>query len=343
MVNEIFHNVSGPISITEIAKLINAKIYHLNKKRLSIYGASDVDNAIDGEITFITFKNTIGKLKKSFASACIVNEYDKNNIPKNMVCLEVKDAHVAFAIVAQKFYPQDKFIPKISKLSSMPDSYLRSTTIRVEDFVVIEEDVIIEKNVSIGAGSFIGKGVKIGANSRIGKNVTIECAEIGKNVLIYSGVRIGQSGFGFAPSSEGHIKIPQVGNVIIGNNVEIGSNSCIDRGSNGSTFIGDGTYIDNLVHVAHNVKIGKFCAIAGQVGIAGSTIIEDYCMFGGQVGIGGHITVGKGSQAGGQAGITKSLEAGSKVSGTPAIPLKQYHRQALKLKQIVKGKGNKYG
>ena len=340
MVNENFHNVSGPFSIVEIAKLINAKIYNLKNENLSISGASDVDNAMEGEITFIIFKNTIGKLKNSFASACIVNEYDKNSIPKNMVCLEVSNAHVAYARVAQKFYPKDKFIPKISKLSSMPDNYLKSTTIRVEDFVVIEEGVIIEKNVSIGAGSFIGKGVKIGANSTIGKNVTIECAEIGNNVLIYSGVRIGQSGFGFAPSSEGHIKIPQVGNVIIGNNVEIGSNSCIDRGSNGPTSIGEGTYIDNLVHVAHNVNIGKFCAIAGQVGIAGSAIIEDYCMFGGQVGIGGHITVGKGSQAGGQAGITKSLDAGSKVSGTPAIPLTQYHRQALKLKKIIKGKGN---
>ena len=127
---------------------------------------------------------------------------------------------------------------------------------------------------------------------------------------------------------------------MIGNNVEIGSNCCIDRGSYGPTSIGEGTYIDNLVHVAHNDSIGKHCAIAGQVGIAGSAVVEDYCMFGGQVGIGGHITIGKGTQAGGQAGITKSLEAGSKVSGTPAISLGQYHRQALKLKQLTSGKGN---
>jgi UDP-3-O-[3-hydroxymyristoyl] glucosamine N-acyltransferase len=312
----------------------------LNKGDFLVYGAADVENAQKGEITFIIFNKTLGKLKNSKASACIINKYDNINFPKNMVCLEVKDAHAAFAKVSQKFYPSEKLVPKINKYSSIPSIYRNSKTIRIDAFVVIEDEAIIEDNVWIGSGSFIGKGVKIGANTRIASNVSIECAEIGQNVIIYSGVRIGQSGFGFAPTANGHIKIPQVGNVIIGNNVEIGSNCCIDRGSYGSTSIGDGTYIDNLVHVAHNVTIGKFCAIAGQVGIAGSAIIKDYCMFGGQVGIGGHITIGKGTQAGGQAGITKSLEAGSKVSGTPAISLSQYHRQALKLKQLTRRKGN---
>ena len=339
MVNEIFHNIAGPFSVNEIAKLVNAKIYNLKKQNLSIYGAADVDNAIKGEITFISINNTIKKLNNSSASACIINKYDKINIPKNMVCLEVDNAHEAFAMVTQKFYPEEKFIPQVSKFASIPKKYMEPFLIKVDPFVFIEEGAIIEKNVTIGAGSFIGKGVKIGENTKIGSNASIECAEIGKNVLIYSGVKIGQSGFGFAPSKNGHIKIPQVGNVIIGNNVEIGSNTCIDRGSHGSTSIGEGTFIDNLVHVAHNVSIGKHCAIAGQVGIAGSAVIEDYCMFGGQVGIGGHITIGKGSQAGGQAGITKSLIAGSKVSGTPAIPLTQYHRQALKLKKLIRGKG----
>ena len=338
MVNEIFHKVAGPFSINEIAKLINAKIYNLKDKKLFIHGAADVDNATSGEITFISFNNTLTKLNNSPAAVCIVNKYNEK-IPENMVCLEVDNAHAAFAMVSQKFYPQEKFIANVSKLSSIPKKYMDHFLIRVDPFVFIEDGAVIEENVSIGAGSFIGKGVKIGKNSKIGSNVSIECAEIGRNVLIYSGVKIGQSGFGFAPSKKGHLKIPQVGNVVIGDNVEIGSNSCIDRGSHGSTFIGEGTFIDNLVHIAHNVSIGKYCAIAGQVGIAGSAVIEDYCMFGGQVGIGGHITIGQGSQAGGQAGITKSISPGSKVSGTPAMPLSQYHRQALKLKQIIRGKG----
>ncbi len=339
MVNKIFHNLSGPFNINDIAKLISAKVFNIKDNNLLIYGAADVDNAINGEITFISISNTLNKLHNSKASACIVNKYDEKIIPNNMICLEVDNAHLAFAIIAQKFYPQEKFVPKISESSNIPKIYRNSLYIRVEPYVYIEEGAIIEKNVWIGSNSFIGKGVKIGENTRIGSNVSIECAEIGKNVLVYSGAKIGQSGFGFAPSKNGHIKIPQVGSVVIGDNVEVGANTCIDRGSHGITSIGEGTYIDNLVHIAHNVSIGKYCAIAGQVGIAGSAVIEDYCMFGGQVGIGGHITIGKGVQAGGQAGITRNLDAGSKVSGTPAIPLSQYHRQALKLKQLIRGKG----
>jgi len=338
MINTNFHNICGPFTVDVLSKIINAKIYNADDGKL-INGAADVDNAKKGDITFIAFNNTLAKLKDSNASACIVNKYHESIIPHNMVCLEVNDPHAAYAIIAQKFYPKDNFIPRISEKSDIPEKYKYSKTIRIDPYVVVEDNTVIEDNVWIGSGCYIGNGVKIGNGIRIHSNVTIECAEIGENVLLYTGVRIGQSGFGFAPSIHGHIVIPQVGKVVIKNNVEIGANSCIDRGSYGPTIIGEGTFIDNLVHIAHNVKIGKFCAIAGQVGVAGSTTIEDYCMFGGQVGIGGHLTVGKGSQAGGQAGITKDLEAGSKVSGTPAIPLTQYHRQSLLLKKLIKNKG----
>ena len=338
MINTNFHNITGPYRLEEIAKLINAKIYNSDNELL-ISGAADVDNAKKGDITFITFNSTLNKLKASRASACIVSKYCASSIPDGMVCLEVSDPHTAYAIIAQKFYPKDKFIPKISDKSELPDKYKSSKNIRVDPYAVIEKDAVIGENVWVGSGSYIGRGVIIGNGTRIHSNVTIECAEIGDNVLIYAGARIGQKGFGFAPSAKGHSVIPQVGKVIINKNVEIGANSCIDRGSYGATVIGEGTFIDNLVHIAHNVQIGKFCAIAGQVGIAGSATIEDYCMFGGQVGVGGHIKIGKGSQAGGQAGITKSLEEGSKVSGTPAVPLKQYHRQSLLLKKLIINKG----
>ena len=338
MINSDFHNILGPYPLEKLAKFINAKICNANNKIL-ISGAADIDNAKKGDITFIAFNNTLSKLKKSYASACIIKKYDENFVPSRMVCLEVKDPHAAYAIIAQKFYPRDNFIPKISVKSEVPDKYKLSRTIRIDPYAVIAEDTVIEDNVWIGSGSYIGKGVKIGFGTRVHSNVTIECAEIGENVILYTGVRLGQSGFGFAPTAEGHINIPQVGKVVIENNVEIGANSCIDRGSYGSTIIGEGTFIDNLVHIAHNVKIGKYCAIAGQVGIAGSTSIDDYCMFGGQVGIGGHINIGKGTQAGGQAGITKDLKEGSKVSGTPALPLVQYHRQSLMLQKLIKKKG----
>ena len=344
MVNNSFHNVAGPFSLEILAKLVNGKIYDGSKNndfgsdKYLIYGASDIDNAKKDHITFISIKKTIAKIKNSKALACIVDKYNPKYFPSNMVCLEVKDPHIAFATISQKFYPDMIVKPKISKNCEIADSCNLSDTVRIDSYTVIEDNVNIGKNVWIGNGCYIGKNVKINDNTRIMSNVTIECAEIGSNVLIYPGVRIGQRGFGFAPSKYGHIRVPQVGKVIINNNVEVGANSCIDRGSFGDTIIGEGTYIDNLVHVAHNVKIGKHCAIAGQVGIAGSAVIDDYCMFGGQVGIGGHIKIGKGVQAGGQAGITKNLKDGSKVSGTPAISLNDYHRQSILLKKIIKDK-----
>ena len=342
MINNNFHTVAGPFSLEILAKLVDAKICGNNKglscDKYLIYGAADVENAKNGYITFISIKKTLGKIKNSQASACIVNKYSPEYFPRNMICLEVSDPHIAFAKISQKFYPEIIFNAKISKNCEISDKSKLDKSVRVDSYSVLEDNVSIGKNVWIGNGCYIGKDVKINDNTKIMSNVSIECAEVGSNVLIYSGVRIGQRGFGFAPSKNGHIKVPQVGKVIIENNVEIGANSCIDRGSFGDTIIGEGTFIDNLVHIAHNVKIGKHCAIAGQVGIAGSAVIDDYCMFGGQVGIGGHIRVGRGVHAGGQAGITKSLEDGSKVSGTPAIPLNNYHRQALLLKNLIKNK-----
>ena len=338
MLHNSFHKVMGPYSIANLASLVNAKVYNNDPKAL-IKGAADIDNASEGYITFISIKKTLNKLKKSNASACLINKYDPDYFSNNMIYLEVSDPHVAFALISQKFYPTESVIPKISKNCEISDRNIYNNSIRVDSYSVIEEKVTIGSNVWIGSNCFIGKGVIIGDGTRVLSNTSIECAEIGKNVLIYSGVRIGQKGFGFAPTKSGHVPIPQLGIVKIEDNVEIGANSCVDRGSYGDTIIGKGTFIDNLVHIAHNVKIGKYCAIAGQVGIAGSAVIDDYCMFGGQVGIGGHINVGKAVQAGGQSGITKSVKAGSKVSGTPAVSLNDYHRQAILLNKLTKSKG----
>jgi len=339
MLHNSFQKVMGPYSIANLASLVNAKV-HNNDSKVLIKGAADIDNASEGDITFISIKNTLDKLKKSNASACLIDKFDPDYFSNNMTCLVVNDPHAAFAMISQKFYPVESVIPKISKNCEISDMSYYDSSIRVDSYSIIEEKVTLGSNVWIGSNCFIGKGVSIGDGTRILSNTSVECAEIGKNVLIYNGVRIGQKGFGFAPTKSGHISIPQLGMVKIEDNVEVGANSCIDRGSYGYTIIGKGTFIDNLVHIAHNVIIGKYCAIAGQVGVAGSAVIDDYCMFGGQVGIGGHINIGKGVQAGGQSGITKSVKPGLKISGTPAVSLNDYHRQAILLNKLTKkGKG----
>ena len=161
MINTKFHNICGPFKVEVLSKLINAKIYNADYKRL-INGAADVDNAKKGDITFIAFNNTISKLKISNASACIVSKYHENIIPHEMVCLEVNNPHAAYAIIAQKFYPPDSFVPRISKTSIIPEKYKNSNTIRIDPYVVVEDNAVIEDNVWIGSGSYIGNGVKIG-------------------------------------------------------------------------------------------------------------------------------------------------------------------------------------
>tara|TARA_B100000686_G_scaffold355327_1_gene472721 strand:- start:9399 stop:10430 length:1032 start_codon:yes stop_codon:yes gene_type:complete len=341
MKNNKFHKPVGPFSLFILAELVGAKIFNYKKsdEEKLVYDAADIDNAQEGFITFVNVDSTLHKIKSSRASVCLVKKYNVKHFHSDLICLEVDDPHSAFGLISQKFYPDILVEPLISKNCEISDKSKCSKLIRVDSYSVIEEGVKIGDNVWIGSGCYIGKGVEIGENTRIMSNSSIECAIIGKNVLIYHGVKIGQRGFGFAPTKSGHVKIAQVGRVVVQDNVEIGANTCVDRGSYGDTIIGMGTYIDNLVHIAHNVKIGKHCAIAGQVGIAGSSVIDDFCMFGGQVGIGGHINIGKGVQAGGQAGITKSLLSGSKVSGTPAIPLNDYHRQSILLKRLIKNKG----
>jgi UDP-3-O-[3-hydroxymyristoyl] glucosamine N-acyltransferase len=180
----------------------------------------------------------------------------------------------------------------------------------------------------------IAQNVEIGDQSVIGANASISHALIGANVRIYPGVRIGQDGFGFAIDPAGHVKVPQLGRVIIGDSVEIGANTTIDRGAGPDTHIGQGSWIDNLVQIGHNVKIGRGCVIIAQTGVAGSTVLEDYAVLAAQVGVAGHLTIGMGARIGAQSGVMRDVAAGSEVMGAPAMPAKQFMRQVAMLRKM---------
>ncbi len=240
--------------------------------------------------------------------------------PEGLICLVSNSPYKAYALAAQMFYPvhaEEGFI---------------------SPHAVIGEGAEIGENTVIEAGAVIGENVKIGKNCRIGANSTISHAVIGDYTRIYPGARIGQDGFGFAIDPAGHVKVPQLGRVIIGNHVEIGANSCIDRGAGPDTVIGDGTWIDNLVQIGHNVKIGRGCILIAQSGIAGSTVLEDYAVIAAQAGVAGHLRIGMGAQVGAQAGVMRKVSAGEKVLGSPAQPVKEYMRQVAVLKKLVKNK-----
>jgi UDP-3-O-[3-hydroxymyristoyl] glucosamine N-acyltransferase len=208
--------------------------------------------------------------------------------------------------------------------------------VRVEPGAVIGAGAEIGRGTVIAAGAVVAVRAAIGRDCFVGSHATVQHALIGNRVVIHAGARIGQDGFGFALGVRGHAKVPQIGRVIIQDDVEIGANTTIDRGGNRDTVIGEGTKIDNLVQIGHNAEIGRHCIIVAQVGIAGSTRIGDFVALGGQAGIAGHVDIGDGAQIGAQSGVHGNVPAGARYGGYPASPMKDWIREVAALRRLAK-------
>jgi len=247
-----------------------------------------------------------------------------------------------FAAALQLFYP-DAMMPKAA-MARVGDPPIHPTA-RIEEGVKIETGAIIGREAQIGRGTTIAGGalvgyrVTIGRGGYVGPGASVTHALIGDRVILHAGVRIGQDGFGFAMGPGGHLKVPQIGRVIIQDDVEIGANTCVDRGALKDTVIGEGTKIDNLVQIGHNVVIGRHCVIVGQVGISGSAELGDFVVMGGQSGTVGHIKVGAGAQIAGASHPKEDVAPGARVGGTPAVPLTEWARQLALLKRLTQREG----
>jgi len=327
-----FFKNCGPFSANDLAEHTQSKI--IGDATVKVTDINTLESAKSGEISF--FSNS--KYKRAFAqtkaSVCICDDASIELAPRGMTLLVNSNPYAAYALVTQKFYKPLPAQATIAKTAVLDASASIGVKTHISDFAVIGRNVKIGSNCFIGANTVLCDGVSIGDNTKIMHNVTISHTLIGNNCAIYSGCRIGQDGFGYAPSSLGITKVEQLGRVVIGNHVEIGANSTIDRGAIEDTIIGDGTKIDNLVQIGHNVQIGRNCFIVAQVGIAGSVIIEDGVMIGGQSGIAGHLTIGKGCMLAAKSGIMSDLEPGSTVGGSPAVPVKQWLRITAMLKKM---------
>ena len=233
-------------------------------------------------------------------------------------------------------------IPRRRPVRASTRSAVIADTARVDPSAEIGPYVVIEAGAEIGPGCrigafvSIGKGVTIGADCRIGAHVSLSHTLLGARVYIYPGARIGQEGFSFAATDTGFLSIPQLGRVIVEDDVEVGANTTIDRGSTHDTVIGAGSRIDNLVQIGHNVQLGRCCVIVAQVGIAGSTILEDFVQVGGQAAMAGHLRIGQGAQIGAQAGVISDTPAGAVLLGSPAQPRKEFFRQVIALKRMIR-------
>jgi UDP-3-O-[3-hydroxymyristoyl] glucosamine N-acyltransferase len=335
-----FFKSKGPFSVYDIAEHAGCEL--IGEPTTMI---SDIATLRAAQVGHLSFLNDSfleqPRYKEEFkackASACIVAEQHIPMAPEGMVLLVSDNAHDAYARVASKFYPaMYRSRTGIASNTHIANTAHLGVGCVVEEFVYIGEDVDIGPGSYISAHSYIGDGVKIGANAKIYPSVTVMYAMLGDNVIIHPGARIGQDGFGYAVSKAGITKVPQLGRVIIGNNVEVGANTCIDRGAIEDTVIGDNCKFDNMVQVGHNVRVGNHCLIVAQSGIAGSAELHDGVMLGGQSGINGHIDIGAGAKIAARSGVVSNVKAGETVGGFPAIPIREWHRQTVTLKNMTK-------
>jgi len=339
MVDHNFHHFDGSKTLEQLAKLASCNVDNVDKD-FEIHDVASLGHATSKDISFFDNVKYKQDLITTKAGACIVSGKMKDFVPSTCKALISKNPYKSYALIAQSFYPDAYPEAKISDHAVIDD------TVTIGEGSVIEAGAVIKACAKIGKGCWIesnaviGRNVEIGDKSRIGSNTSVSHTIIGQSSRIYPGARIGQDGFGFAIDPAGHVKVPQLGRVLIGDHVEIGANTCVDRGAGPDTIIGDGVWIDNAVQIAHNVKIGKGCVIIAHVGIAGSTTLEDYVVVAGQVGIAGHLTIGQGSRIAAQSGIIQDLPAGSEVMGSPALPIKQHLRQIALLKKLTKPKKN---
>ena len=324
MVNPFFKN-KGPFKIDEILNLIEERNIY-NFKSQKIYDIKDLTNSTSKDITFFHSKKYKNLAFKTKALFCITSDNLKDFLPKNCNKIIVDNVLLATAKLTEVFYPNsatddfDNSVKEISKTSF-------KKKVNYGNNVLIGKNVKIGKNCSIGHNTTIEKHVVIGNNCSIGSNVIIRNTIINNNVYVLDGCVIGKKGFGFFPQKNTNYRYPQIGTVVIDDNVEIGCGSTIDRGSMSNTIIGKNTFLDNQIHIAHNVKIGDNCIIAGQVGFAGSSTLGNNVMIGGQAGISGHLKIGSNVQIGGGSGVIKNIPDNSKVMGYPAKDLKNFIRE----------------
>lgn len=331
-----FFERAGPFPLGEIARATGAELGPAEPDRL-FWNVRPLSDAQAGDISFLDNRKYLPELQTTAAGACLVSPALADRVPSGTIRLITKAPYRGFALALQLFYP-DALHPKVAA-----DGCTRAIdpTAKLEDGVKVEPGAIIGPGVKIGRGTRVAAGAVIGQNCSIGRNCyigslsTVTFAMIGDRVILHAGVRIGQDGFGFAMGPGGHLKVPQIGRVIIQDDVEIGANTTIDRGALKDTIIGEGTKIDNLVQIGHNVVIGRHCVIVSQVGISGSSELGDYVVMGGQSGVVGHVRVGAGAQIAGASHPKENVPAGARMGGTPAKPLRDWGREIAAVKRLA--------
>ncbi len=338
MVDRRFFTNHGPFTAGDLAAATGASLLNAADATRQLSDVAPLDRATEKDASFFDNSKYVDQFKNSGAGACFLRSKYADEAPPGMTIFIAEDPYRCYALAAQKFYPTPKPTAAISENATIDPAAKIGSGVAIATGAVIGANVVIGNGVSIGANTVIGDGVEIGENTIIGALTTITHTLVGKRVIIHRGVHIGQDGFGFALGREGHVKVPQLGRVVIEDDVEIGSGTTIDRGTGPDTIIGEGTKIDNLVQIGHNVQIGRRAVIVAQCGISGSTRIGDGAVLGGQVGLACHIKIGAGAKIAYNTGVMGDIPSGASYGGSPAVPVVDWHRQTIALSRLIKPK-----
>jgi UDP-3-O-[3-hydroxymyristoyl] glucosamine N-acyltransferase len=343
MTEPLFASVPSPISLAEIVAMTGAQLQGGVSPERRIGNVAPLELAGPNDLAIMDNSKFVDQLAMTRAGACLITERFERQAPPHVALLRSTEPYKAFVAIAGKLFagmmrPSSLY----ADAGHIAPGVQVHPTARLEEGVTADPGVVIGPHAEIGAGTVlaanavIGPSVRIGRNCAIGAGASITHAIVGDNVIIHPGCRIGQDGFGYVMSGRGHTKVPQVRRVIIQDGVEIGAGTTIDRGAFRDTVIGEGTKIDNLVQIAHNVTVGRHCVLVAQVGIAGSAVLEDFVVLGAKVGVIDHATIGEGAQIAACSNVHANVPAGARWGGTPAKPLKQWFREMMTLERLTR-------
>jgi UDP-3-O-[3-hydroxymyristoyl] glucosamine N-acyltransferase len=332
-----FYEALGPTMAAELAAAVGGELRSADHGARSILEVAPLGRATSQSVSFFSDRRYLASLKETAAGACFVTAAHVEAAPEGCAAIVVREPQNAYAKAALKLTRARKLDPAAPNVD--PSAKL-GEDVSIGRGAVIGAGAEIGDRTEIGPGAVIGPGVAIGRDCRVGANAVIGFALIGDRVRIFAGAAIGEEGFGVAQGAEGAVDVPQLGRVILQDDVTVGANSCIDRGAWDDTVVGERTKIDNLVQIAHNVRIGRNCILAAHTGISGSVVVGDGAMFGGRAGVADHLTIGRGARVAAAAGVMKSIPDGEIWCGAPARPLRRFMRETAWLaKQAVRGDG----